>query len=115
MRRGVAVLIILGGLAIAGRADAQSCPLPETILIDISCEECVPGTEFRFRAITFPDPPQTCLRFEWDFDDGGHAVGPLVTHVFSGAGQYDITLTVRSPDGSSKKVSRFLTLFAGTG
>jgi len=48
-----------------------------------------------FRALTQPPLPYS---FEWTFDDGHQAQGPLVEHVFLRPGAHSVTLTVKQDD-----------------
>jgi hypothetical protein len=46
-----------------------------------------------------PDPGDSPLAYSWQFDDGGTATGPTVTHSFATAGTHSGTVTVTDPAG----------------
>jgi PKD repeat protein len=52
------------------------------------------GETVTFDASTSTSNGVTIVSYEWDFGDGGHATGKIVTHTYSTAGTYTITLNV---------------------
>ncbi len=44
--------------------------------------------------------------FSWDFGDGTTAEGALISHTFAQGGTYDVTLTVKLPDGQVDVMSK---------
>lgn len=56
-------------------------------------------TTFTFNASATTDKDGTVKTFEWNFDDGKKASGPVVTHVFSKSGVFGVTLTVTDNEG----------------
>lgn len=52
-------------------------------------------------------------RCEWDFGDGGRASGVQVTHLYTAAGSFTITLTVYDSAGKSNSESQVVVVSAG--
>ncbi len=50
------------------------------------------------------------LTYEWDFGDGSTASGKVVTHAYSQAGNYTVTLTVKDDDGGSDTDTTYATI-----
>ncbi|MCU4140519.1 MAG: hypothetical protein MW690_000994 [Methanophagales archaeon] len=50
--------------------------------------------EITFDASASTDPDGSIVSYEWDFGDGETASGKVVTHAYSDAGSYTVTLTV---------------------
>ncbi len=48
----------------------------------------------------------TITTYSWSFGDGGSALGSVVTHGYSFAGTYSVTLTVSGPGGSSSETTQ---------
>jgi cytochrome c len=47
------------------------------------------------------DPDGDAMSYTWDFGDGGQAGGQRVTHTFTAAGSYTVTVTVRDASGGT--------------
>ena len=47
------------------------------------------------------EPPGNIVSYEWDFDDGTTDTGVAVTHAYTTAGTYSVTLNVTDNDGQS--------------
>ena len=52
------------------------------------------------------------LSYAWSFDDGGTAVGPLVTHAFAAPGLHQASLTVTDPTGLSSTGITYIQIVA---
>jgi len=62
-----------------------------------------------FNANNSYDPDDYIVSYEWDFGDGYVDYGRTVTHTYSSAGTYTVTLTVTDDDGAtSTKVVQIL-------
>jgi hypothetical protein len=61
---------------------------------------------FRFEARLPAGAEAEATAFEWDFGDGASARGPVAEHEFGSAETHQVSLTVRSPDGSQTAVKR---------
>ncbi|WP_456486561.1 NosD domain-containing protein, partial [Candidatus Alkanophaga liquidiphilum] len=57
-------------------------------------EKPVVNQSVTFDASSSYDPDGTIVSYEWDFGDGTTASGVVVTHAYSAAGSYTVTLTV---------------------
>lgn len=53
-----------------------------------------------FSASASTDSDGAIVSYSWNFDDGGTATGPEVSHSFTGANTYNVTLTVTDNDGA---------------
>jgi chitodextrinase len=58
------------------------------------------GQEFNFDGTDSSDPDGTITNYSWDFGDGSIGYGASITHVYSGTGEYIVTLTVTDDDGA---------------
>ena len=50
--------------------------------------------------------------YEWNFGDGGSAAGETVSHHYTSAGTYSVTLTVSDSEGSAGTVTKNITISA---
>ncbi len=64
-----------------------------------------------FNASTSFDPDGNIINYFWDFGDGMNATGMIVTHNYSAAGIFNVTLTVNDNDGFSDSVSKMVTVY----
>ena len=62
--------------------------------------------EVEFDATLSVDEDDGIQRYEWDFGDDQSGAGPLVTHVYSARGRYDVELKVTDSRGASHSVTR---------
>ena len=67
-----------------------------------------PESEYSFSTSATGGAPS--YTFWWDFGDGTTAVGPTVSHAYSAAGEYNVTLQVEDAAGTS--VTQLLTVHA---
>lgn len=58
---------------------------------------------------TDPEGPVT---FRWSFGDGASAQGPVTDHIFPGAGNYTVNVTVTDIDGQSASMNSVVQIFA---
>ena len=49
------------------------------------------------------DPDGSITSFEWNFGDGETGTGAKVSHIFTAAGSYQVSLTARDNDGASSR------------
>jgi hypothetical protein len=61
------------------------------------------STSFSFTA-SATDPDGDSISFTWDFGDGSTGSGSQVTHTYSGAGSFNVT--VKADDGKGNSISR---------
>ncbi len=54
-----------------------------------------------FNATASYDPDGTIVTYSWTFGDGGTNAGPIVTHLYTLAGTYTVTLTVTDNSGTT--------------
>ncbi|OFV68322.1 MAG: secreted protein containing Periplasmic copper-binding [Candidatus Syntrophoarchaeum caldarius] len=66
--------------------------------------------EITFDASNSTDPDGTIEKYEWNFGDGNTATGMIVTHSYSSAGIYDVTLTVTDDDGTTDEDSKSISI-----
>lgn len=69
-----------------------------------------PGQALTFDARASYDPtnPASQLNYMWDFGDGSHALGQLVYHTYTQSGNYTLSLTITSPTGERRTVTKLL-------
>jgi len=63
-----------------------------------------------FDASSSYDPDGTIVSYDWDFGDGATASGVVVTHAYSAAGNYTVTLTIMDDSGATNSTSRLITV-----
>jgi|GEM_PF-1261920 len=71
-----------------------------------SPENPVVGDEVTFDASASADPDGEIASWEWDFGDINTDSGEIVTHTYSTAGDYTVTLTVTDDEGATDSVSK---------
>jgi len=71
---------------------------------EFSSEYPVVGEEIRFYAAPY-DPDSAIVSYEWDFGDGSTASGAEVSHSYTSATSYKVTLTVTDDDGEEDSFS----------
>jgi len=59
------------------------------------------------------DPDGDTLVYTWDFGDGSIGNGPLVSHLYTTADTFQVTLTVTDPDGASDENETTATIGIG--
>ncbi len=65
-----------------------------------------------FDATDSQDPEGAIASYSWSFGDGAVGLGALVSHTFSSAGTYPVTLTVKDDTGVSSSSSKTITVNA---
>ncbi len=56
-------------------------------------------TEYRFQPLSVFNPSGAALTYQWEFGDGGTAIGQTVNHVYTQPGNYTVTLRVSNSAG----------------
>jgi PKD repeat protein/FlaG/FlaF family flagellin (archaellin) len=74
--------------------------------MDASCFDL----ECSFDGSPSTDEGGTIAAYDWTFGDGASANGESVSHAFSSPGTYDVTLTIRTADGTTRSVTRSVTV-----
>ena len=70
----------------------------------------VKGEAIAFDASASTDPDGTIQSWEWDFGDGSEGREEMITHTYSGTGQYRVQLKVFDNRGSSGTASQTVTV-----
>jgi len=83
---------------------------PPVASFTCSPERPTVGQAVTFDASSSYDPDGTIVSYEWDFGDGATASGVVVTHVYSAAGSYTVTLTVTDDAGAANSTSVLITV-----
>jgi PKD repeat protein len=101
-----------GSTAVATVIIKVGNPPPKAIFTVTATNGFAPLT-VQFDASASSDPaallaPQRIVRHEWDFGDGTSAVGQQVSHVYTRAGVYTVTLRVFDEDGASDRAQKTL-------
>ena len=60
------------------------------------------------------DPDGMIVSYDWDFGDGATASGVVVTHAYSVAGNYTVTLIITDDSGATNSTSRLITVLPPT-
>jgi len=66
-----------------------------------------------FNASGSYDPDGTIISYEWDFGDRDTGTGEVITHSYSSAGDYDVTLTVTDNDGYTASETKIISVVDG--
>ncbi|MEM3566813.1 MAG: PKD domain-containing protein [Candidatus Bathyarchaeia archaeon] len=64
-----------------------------------------------FNASKSYDPDGTIVKYEWNFGDGGTATGKVVTHKYTAAGTYTVSLRVTDNDGLTDTETKDITVY----
>jgi len=91
--------------SVLGEATVESKPI--VTLSDIGQTQV--GKEIPFQAIAAINVTQSGTTYSWNFDDGTTASGTHVFHTYKQTGAYQLTLTVRSTQGT-RIVSKMLNI-----
>lgn len=99
-----------GSTAVATVIIKVGNPPPKAIFTASAVNGFAPLT-VQFDASASSDPasllaPQRIVRYEWDFGDGSGAIGQQVSHVYTRAGVYTVTLRVFDEDGASDRAQK---------
>ena len=68
-----------------------------------------------FNASASYDPDGFITEYEWQFDDGTNATGEEVTHTYSSAGNYTVTLTVTDNATATNTTSKVIEVQSSSG
>jgi hypothetical protein len=112
--KGLMILILLGllGLGLSG-CDLLFSQSPVAI-IRATPTVGKPPLTVQFDGTSSSDPDGSITAYKWDFGDGERATGPKVSHTYTGAGFYSVTLTVEDNSGKQGKDSLIIRNFAFT-
>ena len=83
---------------------------PPVASFTCSPEHPTVGQMVTFDASSSYDPDGTIVSYEWDFGDGATASGVVVTHAYSAAGNYTVTLAVTDDAGAANSTSVLITV-----
>jgi hypothetical protein len=87
--------------------DQNKGPIPN---IEIIQPKAMVGETMTFNAVRSSDPDDYIKIYEWDFDDGLKANGPLVDHAFQKPGLYIVTLRVTDSRGEYREAEAQVTV-----
>ncbi|MGQ9601580.1 MAG: FG-GAP-like repeat-containing protein [Candidatus Bipolaricaulia bacterium] len=93
------IMLILAGLVLGG-CDLLFSQAPVAI-IKATPKVGQPPLSVSFDGTSSYDPDGSITSYRWDFGDGERASGPKVSHTYTGAGLFAVTLTVE--DNTGKK------------
>src|SRR5690606_27975822 len=77
--------------------------LPPVAFFTMNVNEGKAPLEVSFDASESTDQDGEVISFHWDFGDGNIGSGKQITHVFAGAGEYTVLLTVTDDQDSIDK------------
>jgi hypothetical protein len=96
---GMITVTLLHQPDVLGEAMANQNPI--AAIGDIGMAQAGHSLALDANASFVPGNAQDSLSYAWNFGDGATAQGVSVTHTYSQAGSYTLTLTVSSPQGKS--------------
>lgn len=71
----------------------------------------VVGQEIEFDGSESNDPIGDIVNWTWDFGDGSHGYGMIVSHVYLSIGNYTVTLTVRNETNETNSTSTIARIY----
>ena len=109
-QNGVATILQQGGGGSSGGSSSGSSSKNHapTARFTVSTTSALVKTTISFDASTSSDLDSDTLSYQWDFGDGTTSTGKSVTHMFSEAGIYTVTLTVKDGKGGVNSVTKTL-------
>jgi PKD repeat protein len=96
---------VLAHFVAAGRTAPNRPPVAEFAVEKALLEISVDGS-----ASSDPDGP--LASYEWTFGDGGTATGASASHTYTNPGTYQVSLTVKDPEGLSNTKTQSVTVVA---
>jgi len=116
LRIGVALLVavVLSACGGGGGGGGGSANQPPVASFTASPSSGDAPLTVAFDASASSDPDGSIARYDWAFGDGGAATGATAGHVFTTAGTFTVTLTVRDDDGAAANTTRAITVSGGT-
>jgi len=94
-------------IASCGKEDSTGGPPTSELTASF---ELPTGDIFENSAVSFINTSQGADSYRWDFGDGGTSTDKSPTYQYNTAGSYNIKLTAIDTDGSSKDVSKSITI-----
>lgn len=102
---GLSGVLTAGAVRFAvGRGAAVG--IPPTADFSFSPSSPTTGDEVMFDASGSTDPDGNIVDFSWDLGDGTTATGPTVSHTYTSAGTFDVTLTVTDDDDNTATTTK---------
>lgn len=109
---GMLTTWMLSQPSILGQTQADGKPIAAISSIGLS----QPGQAMHFAGNAAYDPANknSTLSYHWNFGDGASADGQQVSHTYANAGNDTLTLTVTSPAGASRVITKQLSIASPT-
>lgn len=105
---------MLSGVELVGTWDDKDYPNhPPIAVIKADVTNGITPLEVNFSARDSYDPDGQIVECRWNFDDGTLKRGSRVRHVFTEAGEYDVTLLVVDNGGAAGSVNMRISVGAG--
>ena len=89
-----------------GYVTVKAAKKPPVAKFTYSPELPLVDEKITFDASSSNDTDGFITKYEWDFGDGRNATGEVVTHAYSEAGGYTVTLTVTDDDGAKNSTTK---------
>jgi PKD repeat protein len=110
--------ITLGAILIIVGLGLSGCDLlfgrPPVAVIEASPRVGKPPLMVQFDGTSSYDPDGQITAYKWDFGDGTTATGSRVSHTYSGAGFYAVSLTVKDNSSKQGKDMRIIEVYSFT-
>jgi hypothetical protein len=111
VKRQQAKLKALRNAATCTVQPSPSPNVPPTAVLTIAPTSPTTGESVTFDASKSSDTDGTIAFYAWTFGDGATAAGKTVSHAYSQAGSYPITLTVTDDRGASRSATQAIRVF----
>lgn len=100
----------LANITVGIKAESANVNLPPVANFSFTPTSGIAPELVSFSGLTSSDPDGSIVSYEWNFGDGGTALGALPVHSYVSAGNYNVTLTVTDNQGARSSRSQVISI-----